>query len=166
MADKIFLAANHGQNKRYHHKIIGCNSRLDSIQAEILNIKLKYLDEYNSNRQIMASNYNMAFKNIEYVQIPELNTNSTHVYHQYTIKILDGRRDELKNYLQDKGIPTMIYYPIPLYKQEAFSKYVDDDYYLKNTEMLSENVLSFPIHTEIENSHQEYIINQVLNFFK
>ncbi len=166
LSKKIRMIVNHGENKKYHHKIIGCNSRLDSIQAEILNVKLKYLDQYNSNRQIMAANYNMAFKDIEFIQIPEVVTNSTHVYHQYTIKILDGRRDELKNYLQDKGIPTMIYYPIPLYKQEAFSKYVDDDYYLKNTEMLSENVLSFPIHTEIENSHQEYIINQVLNFFK
>ena len=88
----------------------------------------------------MAANYNMAFKNIEYVQTPELNANSTHVYHQYTIKILDGRRDELKDYLQNKGIPTMIYYPIPLYKQEAFSKYVNDGYYLENTEELSMNV--------------------------
>ena len=166
LADKIFLAANHGQNKRYHHKIIGCNSRLDSMQAEILNIKLKYLDQYNSNRQFMASNYNMAFKDVENIQTPKLNTNSTHVYHQYTIKILDGRRNELKGYLQNKGIPTMIYYPIPLYKQEAFSKYVNDGYYLNNTEELSENVLSLPIHTEIENSHQDYIIDEVINFLK
>ena len=90
-------------------KIIGCNSRLDSIQAEILNVKLKYLDQYNSNRQIMANNYNMAFKDIDCIQIPKLLTNSTHVYHQYTLKILNGERDDLKNYLENNGIPTMIY---------------------------------------------------------
>ena len=102
----------------------------------------------------MADNYNKAFKNINNLQTPIESDNSTHVYHQYTLKILDGRRNELKEYLQKNGIPTMIYYPIPLYKQEAFSKYVDDGYYLKNTEELAENVLSLPIHSEIENSNQ------------
>jgi len=165
LAEKIRMIVNHGENKRYHHKVIGCNSRLDSIQAEILNVKLKYLDDYNSSRQIMAANYDKAFKKIENIQIPEVLPNSTHVYHQYTLKILDGRRDELKEFLQKNKIPSMIYYPIPLYKQEAFSKYVDDGYYLKNTEKLSENVLSLPIHTEIENSHQEYIISKVIDFF-
>ena len=166
LAEKIRMIVNHGENKKYHHKYIGCNSRLDSIQAVILNIKLKYLDDYNSTRRIMANNYNMAFKNINNLQTPIEIDNSTHVYHQYTLKVLNGKRNELKEYLQSKGIPTMIYYPIPLYKQEAFSKYVDDGYYLKNTEELSQNVLSLPIHTEIENSHQDYIINEVVNFFK
>jgi len=166
LAEKIRMIVNHGENKRYHHKIIGCNSRLDSIQAVILNIKLKYLDNYNSTRIIMADNYNKAFQNINNFQTPIEIDNSTHVYHQYTLKIFDGRRNELKEYLQNKGIPTMIYYPIPLYKQEAFSNYVDDGYYLKNTEELSENVLSLPIHTEIENSYQDFIIEKVLNFFK
>ena len=166
LAEKINLIANHGQNKRYHHKIIGCNSRLDSIQAEILNIKLKYLDQYNSNRQIMASNYNLAFNDIETVQTPKLIPNSSHVYHQYTLKILNGKRDELKQFLYNKGIPTMIYYPIPLYKQEAFKEYVPNNYCLENTEELSKNVISLPIHTEIENSSQDFIIEQVLNFFK
>ncbi len=166
LAEKIRMIVNHGENKKYHHKYIGCNSRLDSIQAVILNIKLKYLDDYNSTRRIMANNYNMAFKNINNLQTPIEIYNSTHVYHQYTLKVLNGKRNELKEYLQSKGIPSMIYYPIPLYKQEAFSKYVDDGYYLKNTEELSQNVLSLPIHTEIENSHQDYIINEVINFFK
>ena len=166
LAEKIRMIVNHGENKRYHHKIIGCNSRLDSLQAVILNIKLKYLDDYNSTRRIMADNYNMAFKNINNLQTPIEIDNSTHVYHQYTLKVLNGKRNELKDYLQNKGIPTMIYYPIPLYKQEAFSKYVDDGYYLKNTEELSENVLSLPIHTEIENSYQDFIIEEILNFFK
>tara|TARA_B100001996_G_scaffold183295_1_gene140101 strand:- start:293 stop:1426 length:1134 start_codon:yes stop_codon:yes gene_type:complete len=166
LAEKIRMIVNHGENKKYHHKYIGCNSRLDSIQAVILNIKLKYLDDYNSTRRIMANNYNMAFKNINNLQTPIEIDNSTHVYHQYTLKVLNGKRNELKEYLQSKGIPSMIYYPIPLYKQEAFSKYVDDGYHLKNTEELSMNVLSLPIHSEIENSHQDYIIDEVINFFK
>ena len=160
------MIVNHGENKKYHHKYIGCNSRLDSIQAVILNIKLKYLDNYNFTRRIMADNYNKAFQNTKNLQTPIEIDNSTHVYHQYTLKVLNGKRNELKEYLQSKGIPTMIYYPIPLYKQEAFSKYVTDGYYLNNTEELSQNVLSLPIHTEIENSYQDFIISEVINFFK
>ena len=166
LAEKIFLAANHGQNKRYHHKIIGCNSRLDSIQAEILNVKLKYLSTYNKNRLIMANNYNLAFENMKDLQTPKVIRNSTHVYHQYTLKISNNKRDKLKEYLQESGIPSMIYYPIPLYKQEAFKKYVPKGYKLENTEELSEKVISLPIHTEIENSNQDYIIENVINFFK
>ena len=166
LAKKIFLAANHGQNKRYHHKIIGCNSRLDSIQAEILNIKLKYLSEYNNNRNIMAKNYNMAFKNIKHLQTPKVIKNSTHVYHQYTLKLFNHKRDQLKEYLSKNGIPSMIYYPIPLYKQNAFKKYVSNDFKLPITEELSKSVISLPIHSEIENSNQDYIIEKVLNFFK
>ena len=129
LAEKIYLAANHGQNKRYHHKIIGCNSRLDSIQAEILNVKLKYLDYYNECRNKMADKYNYAFEKINEVQIPHVIEKSTHVYHQYTLKVLtSGKRDLLKQYLFENGIPSMIYYPIPLYKQEAFSKYVKRDF--------------------------------------
>ena len=157
LAEKIFLAANHGQNKRYHHETIGCNSRLDSIQAEILNVKLKYLNYYNNCRSKMASTYDNEFKNISQLQTPKVIQNSDHVYHQYTLKLLTpGKRDLLKKYLYDNGIPSMIYYPIPLYKQKAFKKYVNDDYYLKNTEFLAENVISLPIHTEIDNSNQDY----------
>ena len=166
LADKIFLAANHGQNKRYHHKIIGCNSRLDSIQAEILNVKLKYLSEYNQNRAIMANNYNLAFKKIKEIQTPKVIENSTHVYHQYTLKIMNNKRDQFKEYLSENGIPSMIYYPIPLYRQQAFKKYVSHNFKLPITEELSKNVISLPIHTELENSNQDYIIEKVINFFK
>lgn len=167
LAEKIYLAANHGQNKRYHHKIIGCNSRLDSIQAEILNVKLKYLDSYNKTRNEMADKYNNAFKILDEVQIPQVIQKSTHVYHQYTLKILvPSKRDSLKKYLFENNIPSMIYYPIPLYRQEAFRKYVKKDFRLENTEFLAENVISLPIHTEIENSKQDYIIEKVINFFK
>ena len=167
LAEKIYLAANHGQNKRYHHKIIGCNSRLDSIQAEILNVKLKHLDSYNKSRNEMADNYNNAFKTINGVQIPQVIEKSSHVYHQYTLKILiPSKRDFLKKYLFENGIPSMIYYPIPLYRQEAFRKYFNMDSKLENTEFLAENVISLPVHTEIENSNQDYIIEKVINFFK
>ena len=114
----------------------------------------------------MADNYNYAFKGVDNIEIPKLILNSSHVYHQYTLKIKDNKRDELRNYLNSMGIPTMIYYPIPLHKQEAFSSYIDDDFYLTNTEILSKTVLSLPIHSEIENANQDYIITQVLNFFK
>ena len=166
LAKKIKMIANHGQSKKYHHKIIGCNSRLDSIQAEVLNIKLKYLNDYNKTRNQMAENYNKAFKSVEQLHIPELNKNSTHVYHQYTLRVHPIYRDSLRLYLKGKGIDNRIYYPIPLHKQKVFSKIVDSTYNLPNTNLLSATCLSLPIHTEIENSSQEYIIDNVLNFFK
>ena len=114
----------------------------------------------------MADNYNLAFKVIKEIQTPKIIKNSTHVYHQYTLKILNNKRDELKQYLLENDIPSMIYYPIPLYKQEAFSKFVEQGFELINTEDLSKSVISLPIHTELENSNQDYIIEKVLNFFR
>ena len=166
LAKKIKMIANHGQSKKYHHKTIGCNSRLDSIQAEVLNVKLKYLNDYNNARNQMAENYNKAFKSVEQLHIPELNKNSTHVYHQYTLRVHPIYRDSLRLYLKGKGIDNRIYYPIPLHKQKVFSKIVDSTYNLPNTNLLSATCLSLPIHTEIENSSQEYIIDNMLNFFK
>jgi UDP-2-acetamido-2-deoxy-ribo-hexuluronate aminotransferase len=166
LALKIKMIANHGQVKKYNHKVIGCNSRLDSIQAEILNIKLKYLSDYNKKRNLMADNYNIAFSVIKELQTPQIIQQSTHVYHQYTLKVIDNKRDDLINYLNSYGIPTMIYYPIPLHKQEALSNYLDSEYSLSNTEILSSSCVSLPIHTEIETSSQDFIINKVLDFFK
>ena len=162
LAEKIRMIVNHGEKIKYHHEIIGCNSRLDSIQAEILNVKLKNLDEYNSNRKIMANNYNLAFKDMEYIDTPKVISNSDHVYHQYTLRVLNGKRDDLKVYLNNMGIPTMIYYPIPIHKQKAYL----NNQTLQNTEKLVDEVISLPIHTEIENSNQEYIIEKILNFLK
>ena len=162
LADKIRMIANHGEKIKYHHEIIGCNSRLDSIQAGILNIKLKYLDEYNSNRQIMANNYNLAFADIEELLIPKVIANSEHVFHQYTLRVLNGKRDDFKSYLIDLGIPSMIYYPIPIHKQKPYR----NNQILKNTDTLSDEVISLPIHTELENSNQDYIIDKVVKFFK
>ncbi len=162
LADKIRMVVNHGEKIRYHHEIIGCNSRLDSIQAEILNVKLKHLNSYNSNRQIMASNYNLAFNEINELETPKVIGNSDHVYHQYTLKVSNGKRDDLKIYLGKCGIPSMIYYPIPIHKQKPYK----NKQKLKNTDILAEEVISLPIHTEIENSNQEYIIDNILKFFQ
>ena len=162
LAEKIKMIVNHGEKIKYHHEIIGCNSRLDSIQAEILNIKLKYLDEYNSNRKIMANNYNLAFNKINQINTPKVISNSDHVYHQYTLRILNGKRDELKSYLNDLEIPSMIYYPIPIHKQKPYR----NNQTLKNTDILSDEVISLPIHTELENSNQDYIIDKITNYFK
>ena len=124
LAEKIRMIVNHGEKIKYHHEIIGCNSRLDSIQAEILNIKLKYLYEYNSNRKIMANNYNLAFAEIDELVTPKVIDNSDHVFHQYTLRVLNGKRDHFKSYLSDLGIPSMIYYPIPIHKQKPYIKII------------------------------------------
>ena len=162
LAERIKMIVNHGEKIKYHHEILGCNSRLDSIQAEILDIKLKYLDEYNSCRKIMANNYNQAFCGVDYIKTPAVNSNSDHVYHQYTLRILNGKRDILRDYLNTMGIPTMIYYPIPIHKQKPYLSNQN----LNNTDRLVSEVISLPIHTEIENSNQDYIIDKILNFLK
>jgi len=162
LADKIRMIVNHGEKIKYHHEIVGCNSRLDSIQAEILNIKLKYLDSYNSNRKMMANNYNLAFAKIFELVTPKVIVNSEHVYHQYTLRVLNGRRDDFRSYLSDLGIPSMIYYPIPIHKQKPYR----NNQYLENTDILLNEVISLPIHSELENSKQDYIIENALNFFK
>ena len=165
LASKMRMIANHGQEKKYYHKVTGCNSRLDSIQAAILNVKLKFLDEYNNKRNKMADKYDDAFKSIDGLNIPFRFDCSDHVFHQYTLKTTKNLRDDLVSFLNKKGIPSMIYYPVPLYKQEAFSKYVKNEFEIKNVENLCETVFSLPIHTEIENSHQNFIIENVLNYF-
>ena len=166
LAIKIRMIANHGQNKKYYHKVLGCNSRLDSLQAGILNVKLSYLDDYNFNRNKMANYYDNKFSHIEQLKIPERQHNSTHVFHQYTLKVLNEKRDELQKYLAEKNIPSMIYYPLPLYKQEAFQKYVYHNFDLPITEYLCDHVLSLPIHTEYNEEVLSYISQEVINFFK
>ena len=162
LVEKIRMIVNHGEKIKYHHEIVGCNSRLDSIQAEILNVKLKHLDEYNSNRKIMAKNYDLAFSEIEELQTPKVIPNSEHVFHQYTLRVLNGKRDDFKFYLSDIGIPSMIYYPIPIHKQKPYR----NDQVLKNTDILSKQVISLPIHTELESSNQDFIIDKIIKYFK
>lgn len=162
LASRIKMISNHGEITKYHHELIGCNSRLDSVQAEILDVKLNYLSEYNSKRNIMANNYNEALSQIDSIQTPFVIKSSTHVYHQYTIKIKDGSRDKLKIFLQNLGIPTMVYYPIPIHRQKPYF----DNKNLKNTETLVNEVLSLPIHSEVESSNQDYIIEKIIKFYK
>jgi dTDP-4-amino-4,6-dideoxygalactose transaminase len=166
LAQKIRMVANHGQIKKYHHAVIGCNSRLDTIQAAVLDIKLRYLDEYSSARQEVASKYDAAFESIDGISIPERFAKSTHVFHQYTLKVPIEKRDNLIIQLKEKGIPTGVYYPIPLYKQDAFSHYQSNDFELPATEELCQSVISLPIHTEMELDEQEYIIESLKSFFE
>lgn len=163
---KIRMIANHGQTKKYHHELTGCNSRLDSIQAAILNVKLKYLDKYSKSRNIMASKYDDAFSDIDDLTIPFRENKSNHVFHQYTLKVNSKLRNDLIYYLKKHKIPSMIYYPLPLYRQKAFSKFVKKGFVIPNVEKLCSSVISLPIHTEVETSGQEYIIDKVLNFFE
>jgi UDP-2-acetamido-2-deoxy-ribo-hexuluronate aminotransferase len=165
LANKMRMIANHGQEKKYHHKVLGCNSRLDSIQAEILNIKLRYLDYYSSARNEIANFYDGVFSTIDELEIPARQLNSTHVFHQYTLKVKNGKRGELQEYLANNGIPSMIYYPLPLYKQEAFQQFVSADFKLDTTEKLCEEVLSLPIHTEMNIDQLNYVCNCIKSFF-
>lgn len=165
LAEKMRVIANHGQTKTYYHDLVGVNSRLDSIQAAILNVKLKYLDNYAQARNEAARIYDEAFEGVEELQTPVRQTNSTHVFHQYTIRARNGKRDELKQFLAEKNIPTSVFYPVPLYNQKAFAGYVSTDFHLPATERLCAEVLSLPVHTEMDKETQMYIIENVKNFF-
>jgi dTDP-4-amino-4,6-dideoxygalactose transaminase len=165
LAAKMRMIANHGQAKKYYHSVIGVNSRLDSIQAAILGVKLQYLDEYCSARRSVADKYDAAFSNIDELQTPARELNSTHVFHQYTLRVGDGNRNGLQEHLNARNVPSMIYYPVPLYKQEAFAAAVPDGFSLPVTEKLCNEVISLPIHTEMAAETQEHIIRSVKEFF-
>ena len=164
LAKKIKMIANHGQSKRYYHDVIGCNSRLDAIQAVVLDVKLKYLDNYADARNAVANVYDRAFAKINGLKIPYRSEFTNHVFHQYTLQVSDGKRNDLQAYLAEKGIPTMIYYPVPLYKQKGFAKFHTGEG-LPVTEYLSDTVISLPIHTEMKADVQEVIISGVLSFY-
>lgn len=166
LAARARMIANHGQKKKYYHSVIGVNSRLDTLQAAILSVKLRKLDEYCAARQKVAAKYDAAFDSVPGMQTPERAADSTHVFHQYTLKIADGRRDALKDHLASKDIPSMIYYPVPLYRQDAFEHYVNEGFTLPVTEALCDSVLSLPIHTEMREDIQDYIIENVRAFFE
>ena len=166
LALKIRMIANHGQEKKYYHKVLGCNSRLDTIQAEVLRVKLKNLDLYSEARNTMANYYDENLKGIDGLEIPKRAANSSHVFHQYTLKVKNAKRDNLQKFLAEKNIPSMIYYPLPLYKQEAFENYVSKDFSLPITEQLCQEVISLPIHTEFNEVICQYIVSEIKNFFK
>ena len=169
LAEKLRMIANHGQKVKYHHSVIGCNSRLDSIQAAILNVKLKHLDEYGKSRYVAASYYTEKLKAFDpeekYFITPKKLERSTHVCHQYTLKIKNGKRDVLKQFLADAGIPSMIYYPIPLQEQEAFKSITRAAEDLSISKDIAYSVLSLPIHTEMQKEVQDQIISEIIKFF-
>lgn len=166
LAAKMRAIANHGMVVRYYHDFIGVNSRLDSIQAAILDVKLRHLNEYIAARQKAADYYDKVFADNDKLIIPSRNNSSTHVFHQYTLKLKDTNRSELQKYLSSKDIPSMVYYPVPLHLQKAFSNshYKKGD--LPVSEKLCECVLSLPMHTELTQAQLEYISASVLEFVK
>ena len=165
LAKKLRMIANHGQSKRYYHDIVGCNSRLDNIQAAVLRIKLKELDQYILNRQRAANYYDQNLKDLDQLTLPYRNLDSNHVFHQYTLKLDDSiLRDELIQYLADKNIPAMVYYPVPAHRQKMFSKIPNSYGNMKVTNWLSSRVFSLPMHTELSTLQQDYIIENISNF--
>jgi UDP-2-acetamido-2-deoxy-ribo-hexuluronate aminotransferase len=165
LAEKIRMIANHGQRVKYHHDIIGVNSRLDTLQAAILNVKLNYLDEYERKRNEVAAYYDQNLAGIKAIDLPFRAPNSTHVFHQYTIKV-EGKRNELRDHLASAGVPTMIYYPVPLHLQNAYRQKDFGEGSFPVTEKLSKSVLSLPIHTEMPVEHQEFICSTIKAYFK
>ncbi len=164
LAKKIRMIANHGQSVQYYHDEVGVNSRLDSIQAAILRIKLRHLDEYAKARQQAAAHYDKAFSNHPKISIPERVPYSNHVFHQYTLVLKDADRNKLREYLASKDIPAMIYYPVPLHMQKAYTdpRYKEGDFPV--TENLCKSVISLPIHTELDKETLTYISDNVLDF--
>ena len=164
LAQTLHMIANHGQKERYYHEMVGCNSRLDSMQAAILNVKLAYLDEYTAARQAAASYYDTAFAPCKKITTPAKAPYSTHVYHQYTILLHDVDRNALQQFLADKSVPAMIYYPLPAHKQKMFEQFNVGTLELPVTTWLNDRVLSLPMHTELTEGHLEYITKNILEF--
>lgn len=163
--EQIKMIANHGQAVKYHHEIVGVNSRLDTIQAAILDIKLKHLDHYAQARNEAAASYDAAFGGLAWIQIPARQSNSTHVFHQYTLKLTDpSDREKLKSHLESRKVPAMVYYPIALHLQNAFKtpEYGVGDFPV--SEALCSQVISLPIHTEMTKEQLDYIAEAVRSF--
>ena len=162
LAEKMTMIANHGMKVRYYHDIVGVNSRLDTMQAAILDEKLKYLDDYISARQKASEFYNNAFKDCKNVITPKTAHFTTHAFHQYTLKLVDVDREKLIEKLNEKSIPAMVYYPVPLHQQKAYRdvRYKDGDFPI--AEKLAKTVISLPMHTELDTEQLEYITENVL----
>lgn len=166
LADRLRMIANHGQSKRYYHDVVGCNSRLDTMQAVVLNIKLGRLDEYNKSRRAVAEFYNESFKSNSKITTPITSPGNTHVFHQYTL-VLDGvDRNELQEKLAAEGVPAMIYYPVPAHRQQMFSFLNLPEVDLPITDWLTHRVISLPIHTEMDQEQLDHIVYHVNNLVK
>jgi len=164
LAARLRMIANHGQSKKYQHDLIGVNSRLDTMQAAILRVKLRHLHDYANRRRAVADYYDAHLQSVPFVQVPVRAAYSSHVFHQYTLRTQGVDRDALKGYLQERGIPSMIYYPIPLHLQSAYRKPECPEGTFSVTENLSRTVLSLPIHTEMDEEQLSYICETVSRF--
>ena len=164
LADKLRMIASHGQSKRYYHDVVGCNSRLDAIQAAILDIKLRHLDAYIEARRKAADFYDAAFAGNDKIAVPFRAANNKHVFHQYTLTLNGVDRDALNLFLAENGVPSMIYYPVPAHRQKMFDAFGGSNYTLETTDWLTERVISLPIHTELDEEQQQYIVDKVLEF--
>ena len=164
LANKLRMIASHGQSKRYYHDVVGCNSRLDAVQAAVLTIKLRHLDNYILARRKAADFYDAAFANNEKITTPFRAANQQHVFHQYTLQLTNVNRDELSQYLTDNGVPNMIYYPVPAHKQKMFDAFGGSNFNLPITDLLTDCVISLPIHTELDEEQQTFITTKVLEF--
>jgi UDP-2-acetamido-2-deoxy-ribo-hexuluronate aminotransferase len=164
LAAKMKMVANHGQSRQYYHDVVGCNSRLDSIQAAILNIKLQHLDEYAAARQKAAYFYNQAFAGNPRITTPYRAAYSSHVFHQYTVLLQGVNRNGLKEFLAERKIPAMIYYPVPGHRQKMFEQFNVASTEMLVTDWLTERVISFPIHTELDEEQLNYICSAILEF--
>jgi len=164
LAMKLRMIANHGQSKRYYHDIVGCNSRLDTVQAAVLNIKLRELDNYIAVRRKVADYYDNAFADNPKIIEPYRATYCNHVFHQYTLILEDVNRNGLHEYLASKNIPSMIYYPVPGHRQKMFGSFTSNEYHLPVTDWLTERVISLPIHTELDEEQLFYITQSVLDY--
>jgi UDP-2-acetamido-2-deoxy-ribo-hexuluronate aminotransferase len=165
LAEKMAMIINHGSRVKYYHEIVGVNSRLDTIQAAILNIKLPLLKGYSAARRKAADYYCEALKNVEEIETPIIEAYSDHVFHQFTMKVKKEKRDALKGFLQEKGIPSMVYYPVCLHQQKAFESYSDGKA-IPVSEQLQKEVLSLPMHTELDEETLLYITDQIKSFFR
>lgn len=164
LAEKLRMIASHGQSKRYYHDVVGCNSRLDAMQAAVLDIKLKHLDEYIDARRKAADFYDAAFAGNKKIAVPFRAQNNKHVFHQYTLILNGVDRDALHQYLTDNAVPSMIYYPVPAHRQKMFDAFGGSQYKLETTDWLTERVISLPIHTELDEEQQTFIAGKVLEF--
>jgi UDP-2-acetamido-2-deoxy-ribo-hexuluronate aminotransferase len=164
LADRLRMVANHGQSKRYYHDVVGCNSRLDTLQAAVLEVKLRHLDSYIDARRRVADYYDQAFAGVKGITTPHRAPYSRHVFHQYTLLLEGIDRNGLHDYLAAQKIPSMIYYPVPAHRQKMFAQFGSSDRELPVTDWLTERVISLPMHTELDEEQLQHITSNVLKF--
>ena len=163
LSERLRAICKHGSKEKYHHQLVGFNSRLDTLQAAILQVKLRHLDEFIANRKAAAHSYFNAIEDLDLIELPVIKENTTHTFHQFTLKVKERRRDALKQYLAEKGIPSMIYYPVPAHLQPAYQylDYKEGDFPV--AEQLCREVLSLPMHTELSENQLQYICKTIVD---